>query len=208
MQSSTYGHPKIRHPAPDFKATAWEDGFRSITLKEYKGKYVVLFFWPLDFTFVCPTEIIQFSDKAAAFREIECEVVGCSIDSQFTHMEYCSKPRADGGLGKMDIPLIADVSKDVSSAYGVLVDEGDEKGVAYRATFIIDREGILRHYSINDLPVGRNVEEVLRLVKAFQYADEFGEVCPAQWQPGDATMVDDPNSNKTLDYWKNVHAKK
>lgn len=200
--------PKIRHPAPDFNVTAWEDGFRPITLKEYKGKYVVLFFWPLDFTFVCPTEIIQFSDKAKAFREIECEVIGCSIDSQFTHMEYCSKPRAEGGLGKMDIPLIADLNKEVTSAYGVLCDKGDEKGVAYRATFIIDREGILRHYSINDLPVGRNVEEVLRLVKAFQYADEFGEVCPAQWQPGDATMVADPTSNKTIDYWKNVHAKK
>ena len=169
---------------------------------------MVLFFWPLDFTFVCPTEIIQFSDKSPEFKKIGCEVVGCSIDSAFTHMEYCSKPRADGGLGKMLIPLIADVNKDVGKAYGVICDEGDEKGVAYRATFIIDKEGILRHYSINDLPVGRNVDETLRLVKAFQYAEEFGEVCPAQWQPGEATMVADPESNKTIDYWKNVHAKK
>src|SRR6185312_9011884 len=116
---------------------------------------------------------------------------------KFTHMEYCKKDRKKGGLGKMDIPLLADPAKKICSSYGVLVDDGDDEGVAYRATFIIDKNGILRHLSMNDLPVGRNIEETLRLVKAFQYTDEYGEVCPAQWNPGAATMEADPNSKKT-----------
>jgi alkyl hydroperoxide reductase subunit AhpC len=145
------------------------------------GKYVVLFFYPLDFTFVCPTEIIQFSDRAKEFRDINCEIVGLSIDSQFTHMEYTKKDRKTGGLGKMDIPLVADVTKDIARRYGCLIDHGEDNGVAFRATYIIDGNGIVRHISISDLPVGRNVDETLRLVKAFQYTDEFGEVCPASW---------------------------
>jgi len=124
----------------------------------------VLFFYPLDFTFVCPTEIVQFSDKAKDFRAEDCEVVGCSIDSQYTHMEYCKKDRKKGGLGNMDIPLLADVNKHIAISYGALI---PEDGIALRATYIIDDKGILRHMSINDLPVGRNVDEVLRLVKAF-----------------------------------------
>lgn len=124
----------------------------------------MLFFYPLDFTFVCPTEIVQFSDKAKDFRAEDCEVVGCSIDSQYTHMEYCKKDRKKGGLGNMDIPLLADVNKHIAISYGALI---PEDGIALRATYIIDDKGILRHMSINDLPVGRNVDEVLRLVKAF-----------------------------------------
>jgi alkyl hydroperoxide reductase subunit AhpC len=186
----------IRRPAPAFDAMSWNNGFKKVKLSDYKGKYVVLFFWPLDFTFVCPTEICQFSDQAKNFREIGCEVVGCSIDSQFTHMEYTRKDRKKGGLGKMDIPMIADITKQIAKDYGCLVDHGDDEGVAYRATYIIDTEGILRHISISDLPVGRNVDEVLRLVKAFQYTDEFGEVCPAQWQPGKKTMKPEADHEK------------
>jgi len=128
---------------------------------------VVLFFYPLDFTFVCPTEIVQFSDKANEFRQIGAEVIGVSIDSKFTHMEYTKKDRKKGGLGKMEIPLVSDVNKKIAKAYGCLVNDGDDDGVAFRATYIIDKTGILRHISINDLPVGRNIEEILRLVKAF-----------------------------------------
>ena len=195
----------MRHPAPDFCVDAWYNGFKKIKLSDYKGKYVVLFFWPMDFTFVCPTEIVQFSDRAQEFRDINCEIIGCSIDSQFVHMEYTKKDRKRGGLGKMAIPLLADLNKEICTKYGCLVDEGGEKGVAFRATYIIDTEGILRHMSIGDLPVGRNVDEILRLVKAFQYTDEFGEVCPAQWTPGKKAMTTDVDSAKLNEFWEKEH---
>ncbi len=199
----------IRHPAPAINATAYYNyDFTKINLDDYKGKYVVLFFYPLDFTFVCPTEIIAFSDVADKFREVEAEIIGCSIVSQFSHMEYCAKSRKKGGLGDMKIPLIADVSKQIAKDYGVLIDHGDDNGVAFRGTFIIDREGILRHISVNDLPVGRNVDEVFRLVQAFQYTDVHGEVCPAKWKPGEATMAADHKSDKTKEYWEQEHDKK
>jgi len=186
---------------------SWFNGFKKVKLSDYAGKYVVLFFWPLDFTFVCPTEIVQFSDRAKDFRDIGCEVLGCSIDSQFTHMEYTKKDRKKGGLGKMDIPLIADVTKDIARRYGVLIEDGEDAGVAFRGTYIIDKNQVLRHISISDLPVGRNVDETLRLVKAFQYTDEFGEVCPAQWTPGKKTMHADGDSEKTQQYWEEEHGK-
>jgi alkyl hydroperoxide reductase subunit AhpC len=159
----------IRKPAPHFVADSWHNGdFKSIDLKAYAGnnifnlgKYVVLFFWPLDFTFVCPTEIIAFSDKAAQFREIGCEIIGCSIDSKFVHMEYSKKSRKQGGLGDMEFPLVSDLDKSISRNYGCLIEEGPDSGVAFRATYIIDPKGILRHISISDLPVGRNPEEVI-----------------------------------------------
>ena len=171
----------------------------------FVDKYVVLFFWPLDFTFVCPTEICQFSDRAAEFEAIGAQIIGCSIDSQFTHMEYTKKDRKKGGLGPMNIPMVADLTKDIARDYGCLIEDGDDAGVAYRATYIIDPKGTLRQFSINDLPVGRNVDEVLRLVKAFQYTDEHGEVCPAQWQPGKATMVPDHGSDKLSSFWEKEH---
>jgi len=160
---------------------AWFNGFKKIRLSDYKGKYVVLFFYPLDFTFVCPTEIVQFSDRSNEFRALGCEVLGASIDSQFSHMEYTKKDRKKGGLGKMEIPLIADVTKNIAKTYGCLIESGADAGVALRATYIIDKTGTIRHISMNDLPVGRSVDEILRLVKAFQYVEEFGEVCPASW---------------------------
>ncbi|GLE04577.1 hypothetical protein PINS_up013546 [Pythium insidiosum] len=177
---------KIRHPAPEFTADAVVDGeFKTVSLKDYRGKYVVLFFYPLDFTFVCPTEIIAFSEKAEAFRQIGCEVLGCSTDSKFSHLAWINTPRKKGGLGEMKIPLIADYNKEIARAYNVVIEEGADAGVALRGAFIIDREGNLRQMTVNDLPVGRNVDEILRLVEAFQFVDEHGEVCPANWKKGD-----------------------
>lgn len=186
----------VRKPAPNFEGTSWYNGdFVTTKLSDYKGKYLVLFFYPIDFTFVCPTEIIAFSNKAKEFREIGAEVVAASIDSKFSHMEYSLKPRKEGGLGTLDIPLLSDITKKIARDYGCLVEEGEDAGVAFRATYIIDPKGIVRHISVNDLPVGRNPDEYLRLVKAFQYTDVHGEVCPANWQPGEKTMIPDPKKD-------------
>lgn len=186
----------VRKPAPNFEGTSWYNGdFVTTKLSDYKGKYLVLFFYPIDFTFVCPTEIIAFSNKAKEFREIGAEVVAASIDSKFSHMEYSLKPRKEGGLGTLDIPLLSDITKKIALDYGCLVEEGEDAGVAFRATYIIDPKGIVRHISVNDLPVGRNPDEYLRLVKAFQYTDVHGEVCPANWQPGEKTMIPDPKKD-------------
>ncbi|TYZ61765.1 hypothetical protein PybrP1_012797 [[Pythium] brassicae (nom. inval.)] len=196
--------PKIRRPAPAFTADAVVDGeFTKISLSDYKGKYVVLFFYPLDFTFVCPTEIIAFSDKAAEFRALGCEVVGCSTDSKFSHLAWINTPRKRGGLGEMNIPLLADYTKDIARAYDVLVEDGDEAGASFRGAFIIDGNGILRQSTVNDLPVGRNVDELLRLVEAFKYTDEHGEVCPAGWKKGKAAMKADVKGS--LEYFESTN---
>lgn len=160
---------KVTASAPDFKGMAYTEGtFKQISLSDYAGKYVVLFFYPLDFTFVCPTEICAFNDAAPDFDAVNCQLIACSVDSHFTHMEYTKKPRAEGGLGEMDIPMLSDLTKKISQDYGVLT---PDNAIAFRGTFIIDTAGVLRHLSINDLPVGRNPEETLRLVKAFQHVD-------------------------------------
>ncbi|KAF5902098.1 thioredoxin-dependent peroxide reductase, mitochondrial, partial [Clarias magur] len=175
----------VTQPAPHFKGTAVHNGeFKDISLDNYKGKYLVLFFYPLDFTFVCPTEIIAFSDKANEFHDINCEVVGVSVDSHFTHLAWTNTSRKNGGLGNIHIPLLADLNKKVARDYGVLL---EEPGIALRGLFIIDPNGIIKHMSINDLPVGRSVEETLRLVKAFQFVESHGEVCPASWTPKSPT---------------------
>lgn len=180
------GKACIQNPAPQFTATAVVKGdFEEISLSNYKGKYVVLFFYPLDFTFVCPTEIIAFSDRSDEFREIGCEVLACSTDSHFSHHAWTNIPRKKGGLGNMKIPLIADKNMQISKDYGVLK---EDEGIAFRGLFIIDDKGILRQITINDLPVGRSVDETLRLVKAYQFTDKHGEVCPAGWRPGDDTI--------------------
>ena len=197
------GKAFVQKLAPFFKGQAYYRGFKDLTLDQFKGNYLVLFFYPLDFTFVCPTEILKFSEKAKAFRQIKCEVVGCSVDSVFSHAEYVKKPRKDGGLGDLDVPLISDIDKKISSDYGVLLDNG----VSLRGTFIIDGKQIIRHIGMNDLPVGRNVDEVYRLVQGYQYADVHGEVCPASWKPGEPTMVTNHGDKKTQDYWQNVHGK-
>uniref|UniRef100_F7BFT1 Peroxiredoxin-2 n=1 Tax=Equus caballus TaxID=9796 RepID=F7BFT1_HORSE len=167
------GNAHIGKPAPDFHATAVVEGaFREVKLSDYRGKYVVLFFYPLDFTFVCPTEIIAFSEHAEDFRKLGCEVLGVSVDSQFTHLAWINTPRKEGGLGPLNIPLLADVTRSLSHDYGVLK---EDEGIAYRGLFIIDGKGVLRQITVNDLPVGRSVDEALRLVQAFQYTDEHGE---------------------------------
>ncbi|CAF4912255.1 unnamed protein product [Pieris macdunnoughi] len=194
--------PKVQKPAPDFAATAVVNGeFNQLKLADFSGKYVVLVFYPLDFTFVCPTELIAFSDKAKDFASIDCQVIGVSTDSEFSHLAWVNTPRKDGGLGKMNIPLLADYKKKISQDYDVLLDDG----FALRGLFIIDREGILRHMSINDLPVGRSVEETLRLVKAFQFADKHGEVCPANWNPESNADTIKPNPKESKEYFQNAN---
>jgi len=172
--------------APEFAGKAVVDGrIKDISLSDYKGKYVVLLFYPADFTFVCPTEIIAFSERAEEFKKEGCEVIAVSTDSEFTHMAWTNTPRESGGLGKMNIPLLADRTQVISTAYGVL--KADE-GVAFRGLFIVDGNGVLRQITINDLPVGRDVDETLRLVQAFKFTDEHGEVCPAGWRKGKRSM--------------------
>ncbi|CAD2215407.1 cytosolic tryparedoxin peroxidase, trypanosomatid typical 2-Cys peroxiredoxin [Angomonas deanei] len=188
------GQAKLNHPAPAFDEVALlpNGTFKNVSLASFKGKWVVLFFYPMDFTFVCPTEICQFSDHVKEFNDINTEVVACSCDSEFSHLAWTQIDRKKGGLGEMKIPILADKKKDIATAYGVLK---EDEGVAYRGVFIIDPKGNLRQFTVNDLPVGRNVEEVLRLVKAFQFVEKHGEVCPANWHPGSATMKPDPKAS-------------
>ena len=169
---------RVGQQAPDFTATAVVDQeFKEITLSQYRGKYVVLFFYPLDFTFVCPTEITAFSDRYADFSSKNTEVLGVSVDSQFSHLAWIQSPRNQGGLGDINYPLVADLKKEISTAYNVL---DEEEGVALRGLFIIDPEGVIMHSTINNLPVGRNVDETLRVLQAFQYVQSNpDEVCPA-----------------------------
>ncbi|MFN9661110.1 MAG: peroxiredoxin [Cyanobacteriota bacterium] len=178
-------------PAPDFTATAVVDQeFKEITLSHYRGKYVVLFFYPLDFTFVCPTEITAFSDRYGDFSSLNTEVIGVSVDSQFSHLAWIQTDRKSGGLGDIAYPLVADLKKDISSSYGVL---DEDAGIALRGLFIIDPDGVIMHSTINNLPVGRSVDETLRVLQAFQYVQSNpDEVCPANWTPGDKTMNPDP----------------
>ncbi|POI24433.1 hypothetical protein CIB84_011817 [Bambusicola thoracicus] len=193
--------PAVTQHAPFFKGTAVVNGeFKELTLDDFKGKYLVLFFYPLDFTFVCPTEIVAFSNKANEFHDVNCEVVAVSVDSHFCHLAWINTPRKSGGLGKMNIPVLSDLTKQISRDYGVLL-EGP--GIALRGLFIIDPNGIIKHLSVNDLPVGRSVEETLRLVKAFQYVETHGEVCPANWTPDSPTIKPSPEASK--EYFEKVH---
>ncbi len=192
----------VGKPAPSFSADAVFDGdFKTISLDDYKGKWKVLFFYPLDFTFVCPTEIIAFSDAVDKFKEINCEVLGCSIDSKFTHLAWTQTSQEDGGVSGTKYPLISDLNKSIARDYEVLIDEA---GIALRGLFILDENHIIQHATINNLSVGRNVEEVLRLVKAFQHTAKHGEVCPAGWNTGDETMKPDPQGSKS--WFKNNKA--
>lgn len=174
-----------RH-APHFEAKAvMANGeIQNIKLSDYKGKYVVLYFYPLDFTFVCPSEILAFNKKVKEFKERNCELIGVSIDSEFSHHAWRKTPVENGGIGEIDYPLVADITKNISRDYGVLFNES----VALRGLFMIDREGVVRHSTINDLPLGRNVDEALRVLDALQYTEEHGEVCPANWKKGDEAM--------------------
>ncbi len=183
--------PLVTSPAPTFDCTAVVGGeIKNITWNElHEGKWLVLFFYPLDFTFVCPTEIIAFSDASGRFSEIGAKVAAVSVDSQFTHLAWVNTPRKQGGLGQVTFPLIADLNKEIARKYDVLLEEA---GVSLRGLFIIDPQGVIRHATINDLPVGRNVDEAIRVIQAFQFVEKHGEVCPANWKPGADTMKPDP----------------
>ena len=176
---------QVQKEAPDFTATAVvNEEFKQLKLSDYRGKYVVLFFYPLDFTFVCPTEIIAYSDKVDEFRKRGAEVLGVSVDSKFSHLAWIRTPRADGGLGGLKFPLVSDITKKISADYGVLLDGG----VALRGTFLIDKNGILRHALVNDLPLGRNIDESIRMIDALHFFEQHGEVCPAGWTKGAPTI--------------------
>ncbi|HCL4128274.1 TPA: peroxiredoxin [Pseudomonas aeruginosa] len=173
--------------APDFTAAAvLGDGsiVDAFQLSSLRGKYVVLFFWPLDFTFVCPSEIIAHNNRMDKFRELGVEVVGVSIDSQFTHHAWRSTPVEKGGIGAVEFTMVADVKHEITRAYGI----EHEDGVALRASFLIDRAGVVQHQVVNNLPLGREVDEMVRLVEALQFTEEHGEVCPAGWRKGQKGM--------------------
>jgi peroxiredoxin (alkyl hydroperoxide reductase subunit C) len=183
----------VGRKAPEFRLDAVHDGqFKTLSLDDFKGKWLVVFFYPLDFTFVCPTEILAFSDRLKEFQEIGAEVVGVSIDSKYTHLAWMEKPRDAGGIQGLKYPLLSDINKQMALDYGVLTDEG----VALRGLFIIDPDQVVQNQTVNNLGVGRSVDETLRLVQAFQFVREHGEVCPADWRPGAESMKPDPEGSK------------
>lgn len=186
--------------APQFTAPAIVDGeIGEVSLRQYKGQYVILFFYPKDFTFVCPTEIIAFSERAKQFQQLNCQLIAASCDTEETHLAWIKTPRKKGGLGNMQIPILADTTKEIAARYGVLL---KEQGVALRGLFIINPEGVLEQSTINNLPIGRSVDEALRLLQAIQFTAEHGEVCPANWKPGSKSMV--PDAEKSLEYFRSA----
>ena len=192
----------VTKEAPNFTAQSVnaKNQIEALELSNYRGKYVVLFFYPLDFTFVCPSEIIAFDKALDKFKEKNAEIIGVSVDSQFTHHAWRNTPIDKGGIGQVRFPLVADLSKSISRDYGVLVNDS----VALRGLFLIDKEGVVRHELINDLPLGRNVDEALRILTALQFTEEHGEVCPANWQDGEEAMK--PSAKGVADYLSK-HAK-
>lgn len=187
----------VTKQAPDFTATAvMPDNSMKPDFKlfDYQGKYVILFFYPLDFTFVCPSEILAFDKALPAFKAKNCEIIGVSIDSQFSHWAWKNTPVKQGGIGNIQFPLVADLDKSISRQYGVLLDAG----IALRGTFLIDREGVIRHAVVNDLPLGRNTDEALRMVDALQFHEKYGDVCPANWEEGKEAMK--PSAAGVADY--------
>lgn len=195
-----------RQQAPQWAAQAViDEQFKEISLNDYKGKYLVMLFYPFDFTYVCPTEIIAFSEAHSKFKELGAEVVAVSVDSQFTHLAWIKTPRSAGGVGKLNFPLIADITKQMGKDYGVLVENPRDElyGAHLRGLFIISGDQTIRSIHINDAPVGRSVDETLRLIEAFKFTDEHGEVCPANWKKGSKTII--PDQTKKDQYFKNVY---
>ena len=176
----------VTQEAPDFTADAVmpNDSFAELKLSSYRGKYVMLFFYPLDFTFVCPSEIVAFDAALSKFEAKNVQVIGVSVDSQYTHLAWKNTPRKEGGIGPIRYPLVADLTKEIARSYGVLLDGG----VALRGLFLIDKKGIVRHALINDLPIGRSIDEALRVVDALQFHEQHGDVCPANWHEGEEAM--------------------
>lgn len=191
---------KVGDKAPDFTATAvYEQEFNQVSLSEYLGKYIILLFYPLDFTFVCPTEIIAFSDKYDKFKSIDTEILGISVDSEYCHLAWIQLDRESGGVGDLNYPLVSDLSKNISKDYNIL----NPDGKALRGLFIIDKKGFIQHSVVNNLEVGRSVDETMRILKAIQYVQNNpDEVCPANWQPGDLAIKSGSDSSK--DYFKSI----
>ena len=169
-----------------------DGSFQSVKLSDYRGKYVCLFFYPLDFTFVCPTEIIAFSDRIADFEKLDVQVLGVSVDSHYSHLAWRQVARTEGGIGDIKYPLVADLNKKIAEAYDVLLGGG----IALRGLFLIDKDGIVRHQVVNDLPLGRSVDEALRMVEALQFFEKNGEVCPANWKEGSRTIKPSTDDSK------------
>lgn len=190
----------VGHPAPTFNGWAVVKGniIDNFSLESFQGKYVILLFYPLDFTFVCPTELHAFQDMLKEFTERNVQVIACSIDSVYSHLAWLRTPYELGGIQGVEYPLISDLDKSISRSYHVL---DEETAIAYRGLFIIDKKGIVRHCLVNDFPLGRNVEETLRLIDALTTYEKIGEVCPANWKPGDKTLK--PSSEGIIDYFGN-----
>ncbi len=190
----------VGRKAPDFEADAVVNGiFEKVRLSSFKGKkYVILFFYPLDFTFVCPTELHAFQDKLAEFKKRDAEVIGVSVDSKFSHLAWLKTPEKEGGIKGVTYPIISDLNKTIATNYDVL-EEGD--GVAYRGLFLIDKNGVVQHQVVNALGLGRNIHEALRMLEALQYLEKHGEVCPANWTEGEKGMKPDQAGLK--DFFKN-----
>ncbi len=185
----------IGKKAPDFtaKAVVKNEIIENFKLSDHEGKYVVLFFYPLDFTFVCPTELHAFQEKLQAFQERNTEVIAVSTDSHFSHMAWLNTPKSQGGIEGVEYPIVSDFNKTISKDFDVLV-EAD--GVAYRGLFLLDKEGVVHHATLNNLPLGRNVDEALRMVDALQHFEKHGEVCPANWNQGAKSMTPDQDGLK------------
>jgi len=192
----------VQKPAPSFTAQAVmpNGAFKQVSLSDYRGKHVLLFFYPLDFTFVCPTEIIAFSDAIDRFEALKVQILGCSVDSHYSHFAWRNTPRTAGGIGPIAYPLIADLDKEIARAYDVLLPDG----IALRGVFLIDRDGVVRHQLVNDLPLGRSVDEALRMVEALEFYEAHGEVCPANWHRGSATIK--PDLENCLEFFTKQYA--
>ena len=177
----------IGKQAPFFKAKAIVNRqiVESFSLEDLKGKYILFFFYPLDFTFVCPTELHAFQEKLSDFKALNAEVIGCSIDSWFSHLAWVNTPKSKGGIEGVEYPLVSDIHKTIARSYNVLK---EDEGIAYRGLFLIDKQGIIRHQVINDLPLGRSVDEALRMLNSLIFFEENGQVCPANWAPGAKAM--------------------
>ena len=196
---------KVGEPAPDFSLPAIQNN-KDMTVDLYGDlldgeSYVLLFWYPKDFTYVCPTEIIAFNDRLHEFEALNCKVVAASTDTPEVHRAWCKTPRTAGGLGQMDIPILSDVTKSVAARYGVL---NEEQGIAYRGLFLMTPEGIVQHATVNDFPIGRSVDEALRVVQAMRHFAEHGEVCPAGWKPGDKAMIAD--AEKSQSYFQETYS--
>jgi len=195
----------VGKPAPGFKSTAVVDGaiMSPFSLQDHHGKNIIFFFYPLNFTFVCPTELHAFQERLEEFEKRDTQVIGCSVDSSYSHLAWIHTPRSKGGIEGVRYPLVSDLNKTIARHYDVLM---ADEGVAYRGLFLIDKEGIVRHQIVNDLPLGRSIDEALRILDAWLFFEKHGEVCPANWQQGGETFK--PSQEGLEHYFATVDQKK